>query len=1395
MLNCKLYPEVNGKDSELFKTLIQSMPREKAKLIYAFSKTNGFKDWYNGEVDKNGEPVVKYMDNGNVVTERPVGIPITIFQNKDGEVVHHDFNPKANGELSRTEVNEEQSLPSLIEKLQELFGADVIYDSEIDSAGMVLPLDDSRSNGRITVVLNPEYLGSESVIHEFAHVFIDLAGGITDDRIVSAINVLRNTPLWDEVAAQYPELNEIQLGKEVLATAIGIEGSKIFAQEHHQNWWNKFVTWLFDAIKEVLPYFKPNLAKQLAKELTLGSAVVGTGKLSNEIQQLKFWRYKSRAEDDAKLQSDKEKLNDIENDMVRSINSVRELTEELKRGVKMRLGELKAKGHDDTVFYDKLQNLSKIIAKSEMTNDIGAIFNYVLYANSVFKEMLNSLKTIQNMSDSISTIEASAKRANLIRMASKFMDMMEPLKNMSEIIESEELLINNSVDEIVSFFKSKSQEFGMTDEKLKKLKEAPMEQLTEMARNSIDVLLGSESRVKNLHKRLIRITMAELMTNNSTRFEGKKREQLEREFGRNNKPRDFNSIKEYKYAKQRYVDDYFNDRNNIQQIKDESYHYYLKVFDSMPDISSASKFLNPQDINSDFVQVMFRLISNANFNVTSKFAGAAERMKNIWRDYEKEHGKPKMEEMYEKFLGYSNDGEAYLRGQVKIDFFYDLNKLRKEKQRAYDDEGKNSDRYKEASKKLQEFKEEHISSNGTRIKASSSYVDTEFNYNELDDTQKAMYDELRSLLKESDNLIFSNGGKLTFKLDYTIEHAPIRLPAIGKTTFEKLQDLNVIDMMKLNFREATQKQEYDEDFGQVINGDETEQYERLGFKEVYTDVEGVTSDTVPIHFRAKVDPKRHSLDLPSLALLNFHMALNHREKTMIEPIAITLLDSVETSQFRDKRGGFTFLDKNQKGNKTTINYKGKGSNVYYNLKGIIDHGIYGISTKPMAKIFGMSGEKLMQKIGGYTGSLMMSLNYMAAGANLAQGKISATVPAAANDIIGLGDMWFGERKYFSDMMEMVKDTGKVMPDAETNILSRFFHVQGDEARGDRFSNQNALKVIAANSPTQFINQSGEHYVHNVTMYAVLNAIKVRNKDLKWIDSEGNVVENKEDAASIYDMITIENNEVIFSDKIGYTSIDSINKFDEKGHLQVANLIKKINSERQGEYDTNRKSVAQQDAVISLAYMFRKWLAPGLMNRYRGAHQLMKDKETIPEDERYFSQDAARYEEGYVITTMRFINGLIKELRYIESRTFGDQWWELTDYERSNIKKAIAETAAFASSLFASMFLYMLANMGDEDRDTTFLFAYYFKRVQTETAFWVNPLDALKILQTPAASISVLAEAFQFLGQLISEPTERYERGDRKGQLKVMKEFYDLLPGLKQVRRDVKDSYSYLTNVY
>lgn len=168
--------------------------------------------------------------------------------------------------------SQKANVEKIVDRLQKSIpGVKVVFDETIvDNEGN--PIAGKWNRKTKTISINPYHAGLDTPIHEFGHILIDAMG---DNRVVkAAINQLKKSDLWRETAERYHQLNEEQLGYEVLAEAIGREGAGIFDDQANKSKLRQYLEYIYDWFKTQLGLNK-NVAKSLAKQIIGGIGTNG----------------------------------------------------------------------------------------------------------------------------------------------------------------------------------------------------------------------------------------------------------------------------------------------------------------------------------------------------------------------------------------------------------------------------------------------------------------------------------------------------------------------------------------------------------------------------------------------------------------------------------------------------------------------------------------------------------------------------------------------------------------------------------------------------------------------------------------------------------------------------------------------------------------------------------------------------------------------------------------------------------------------------------------------------------------------------------------------------------------------------------------------------------------
>lgn len=188
------------------------------------------------------------------------------------------------------ESSKKEDIDKVVERIKKAFPkVNVMYNPDLDAAG--------RLKGN-TIEINPDYAGIDTPIHEAGHILID-AIGYNNKVIQAGIKQLKDIPLWAETKERYPELNEEQLGKEVLAEAIGREGANVFDSETAKSKFKAVLDYIFNKLKQLLGIDR-SVAKSLAKQIIGGVKTKGLTGQNEEGRFAKKKNYKTIEEMSAK---------------------------------------------------------------------------------------------------------------------------------------------------------------------------------------------------------------------------------------------------------------------------------------------------------------------------------------------------------------------------------------------------------------------------------------------------------------------------------------------------------------------------------------------------------------------------------------------------------------------------------------------------------------------------------------------------------------------------------------------------------------------------------------------------------------------------------------------------------------------------------------------------------------------------------------------------------------------------------------------------------------------------------------------------------------------------------------------------------------------------------------
>lgn len=651
----------------------------------------------------------------------------------------------------------------------------------------------------------------------------------------------------------------------------------------------------------------------------------------------------------------------------------------------------------------------------------------------------------------------------------------------------------------------------------------------------------------------------------------------------------------------------------------------------------------------------------------------------------------------------------------------------------------------------------------------------------------------------------------------------VRLPYVARETLERVTTSGgVMQAVKQELGEFTQRKS-DTKFGTDpdVDSDEDLSERDVVFnsirrsRDVLVNEQGEEKQRVPINFRhykykedGFLDTSDMSFDLLSINMFNTYMSENYKNKREIEATMLLTKEllgereviQTELTAFRGQRA------KKDVVTGRVLTTKGRESNVFQMFSSVIQDQLFGISSLgPVA--LNQIGDKLLA----WTGNITLMINWLSAGANVIQGSLQNFFEAIGSTHYNREDLKEAWKDYWSDLPNITGDLNRNRYRSKTNLLMEKFNTLSDwGGTFKHFMEDSLAKRLFKSDTLHGLQTMGEHMMQNQLMYAIMNSSIVLNEEGQMIDMQGEVTTDVKKAMRLKDAYTI--NEA--GDELElHPAAYRVDKFEqplrEGGEFLVSQLIRDVNADLQGQYDTTLKSQAQRAFWGKAVMMFRKWIPRGIKRRFRHINTIGLSREEMTEMDVTMSRFSLADKEGIYTTTARHyvyphvaygvqfvkqVIGLQDAATKLKYEMLKVDWASLSDQEQANIRKAVAElaTAALAFGIAA-----VAKGLGDDEepgsmsRTVLFGTAFFTRRLYSELTFYLNPIEFTRILRSPAISLNMIEKILHFLGQLLFDPLERYKSGRRKDELKIKKDVQDIVPIIKQFDRNIEEAVNFV----
>lgn len=411
--------------------------------------------------------------------------------------------------------------------------------------------------------------------------------------------------------------------------------------------------------------------------------------------------------------------------------------------------------------------------------------------------------------------------------------------------------------------------------------------------------------------------------------------------------------------------------------------------------------------------------------------------------------------------------------------------------------------------------------------------------------------------------------------------------------------------------------------------------------------------------------------------------------------------------------------------------------------------------------FKFSKTKAIETLTKYTSLRIMGLNWTSLVNNIAMAEAQQTIESFAHRYISPKNYLKAGKFYFENLPSILGDVGSDKYSSLVNQLNEHFGVFNEADEYETRKRTKAARLLNT-STLYFTTNVGEHMVQSKFLLGMLLEKRALDKDGK-------------DVGSMLDFYSLDKQTglLVFDPK------HQVANFSKQDQLMFSARFRALSIEMHGNYSEYTKVAMQANGLSNLALMFRKWIIPTMNKRWskKGYNEFLQD-----------------FEEGYYRTGGKYVGNKVKqffirwsnEVKAAEIAAATD-WDTMTDFEKANIRRFATDCAIILSAVVLYAVLANVKNdwPKDERGNAYYTFwanmAYQMYRFETDQLFYVWPGSFFQLVQSPIPSMSTFSSFTKFM-QDCTHPLDKYKTGRWKGEYKLEKDIYNLVPAVRQISK-------------
>lgn len=545
------------------------------------------------------------------------------------------------------------------------------------------------------------------------------------------------------------------------------------------------------------------------------------------------------------------------------------------------------------------------------------------------------------------------------------------------------------------------------------------------------------------------------------------------------------------------------------------------------------------------------------------------------------------------------------------------------------------------------------------------------------------------------------------------------LPSIRQTNIESLQRKGALGLAKEVWQDGLQTVETDQDLYGAALDVEGNEYKHL--PRMYTaavDEKHITRDLLSsiFMFSYRSDQYKYKSELTGLvnAMINLH---SQREMIQLDENGASLL-SREAAKIKQKFSDLSGID-------ITAKTSADKSNTLNHLMQYIDVAFYGINKKKIkSKILGVDPNKFAAAINSLSAVGSLAFNTLQIGNQAIMDNLSQFQEAIAGQYFTAKNQAWGVKTFFASGAG-IADIGSFAPKTKLGkVVMHFDALVGAmdslsrDASGNKF-----LKAIQ--SGNLLAGQAAvEFQTSAVRMLALMDAMKG-----EFVDSKGEVITNTSgEPANLYDLM-IETDEGVVLDPRVDTEKSGFDEADFR--MKLRGLSKRTNQVK----GNNDASTLSRTPLGSFLMLYKNYFIPGWRKRFGYGDTYHTDHET------------GEVIRGYYESTLDYFKLVAQN-----SGKFGAVYQMMSEVDKQNLRRAMVEASTILTTMIVFSALSAILDDDEEPPYAVAYFAYQARRLQTEMTSYINPFEAIRMFKAPMAAANFMGKWADLVNHIITVET-------------------------------------------